>query len=285
MRSPARTGELPLFAGIFDRAAPHYERTGVEFFTPLGRALVAGARLRRGDRVLDVGCGRGACTFPAARAVGQEGRAVGIDLAPGMLAAATADATAQGISNVEFRAGDGADPDFATASFDAVLAGFSLFFLPDPPAALTVYRRLIRSGGGLAISSYGADDPRFFQVTDTFLDFLPAGMPPLPGREAHNPFTTRDGIARLVAGAGFADVRIEERDIDMTFHSRRQWWDWLWTTAGRIIMEMIPRDRHEDARRAAYREMDNVRDSAGRLTIRWNIYFTYATRPAREGIT
>ena len=40
-------------AGVFDRAAPTYEQTGVEFFAPPGRALVAAADIGAGERVLD----------------------------------------------------------------------------------------------------------------------------------------------------------------------------------------------------------------------------------------
>ena len=55
---------------VYDDVADVYDTTGVEFFTPLGRRLVEQAGMREGERVLDIGCGRGAVLLPAAEAVG-----------------------------------------------------------------------------------------------------------------------------------------------------------------------------------------------------------------------
>ena len=49
-------------ADVFDRAAEMYDQLGVDFFTPMGRDLVGRAGLRPGERVLDLGAGRGAVT-------------------------------------------------------------------------------------------------------------------------------------------------------------------------------------------------------------------------------
>jgi cyclopropane fatty-acyl-phospholipid synthase-like methyltransferase len=49
------------------------ESVGIDYFSVFGRWLVEGAQLVPGERVLDVGCGRGAVTIPAAIAVGATG--------------------------------------------------------------------------------------------------------------------------------------------------------------------------------------------------------------------
>nr|WP_308784713.1 methyltransferase domain-containing protein [Phytohabitans houttuyneae] len=97
-------------AGVFDRAAPTYEQTGVAFFDPIGAALAERAGLRAGERVLDVGCGRGASLLPAAEAVGPSGVAAGIDLAPGMVAATAAEARRRGLTQVHVKVGDAEAP-------------------------------------------------------------------------------------------------------------------------------------------------------------------------------
>lgn len=89
--------------GIFDRAALAYDQVGARFFTHFGRRLVEEAGIAPGSAVLDVAVGRGSALFPASAAVGTTGRVVGIDLAPGMIAATEADVAARGITNVQLR--------------------------------------------------------------------------------------------------------------------------------------------------------------------------------------
>ena len=61
-------------AGVFDRAAPTYDAVGVAMFGPIAERLVAELDLRPGERVLDVGCGRGAVLLRAARGWARRGR-------------------------------------------------------------------------------------------------------------------------------------------------------------------------------------------------------------------
>src|SRR5882757_2791235 len=75
------------FMAVWDRSAQTYE-TVVPYFRLMGRRLVEQAGLAAGDHVLDVACGTGSSLIPAALAVGPEGRAVGVDYAPGMVEAA-----------------------------------------------------------------------------------------------------------------------------------------------------------------------------------------------------
>ena len=67
-------------------AAVRYQDVSVPWILgPFGEALVERAAPGRGEPVLDLGCGTGAATRPAALAVGRSGRVVGLDLNVGML--------------------------------------------------------------------------------------------------------------------------------------------------------------------------------------------------------
>ncbi len=72
---------------------------------PCGRRLLAAAALVPGERVLDVGCGNGAVSLNAARAVGPGGRVTGLDLSTPMLERARRRADEQSI-DVDFVQGD-----------------------------------------------------------------------------------------------------------------------------------------------------------------------------------
>src|SRR5579864_468688 len=80
--------------------------------SPFGRRLLTAAALKPGEQVLDVGCGNGAVSLDAARAVGRDGRVTGLDLSAPMLGLARRRAEEQGIE-VHFVQGDA-----QTAPFD-----------------------------------------------------------------------------------------------------------------------------------------------------------------------
>jgi len=68
---------------------------------PFGEVMLDAARLKPGERVLDVGCGTGATTIEAARRVGPGGSAVGVDISAAMLGVAQ-QRVGDGIDNVVF---------------------------------------------------------------------------------------------------------------------------------------------------------------------------------------
>ena len=124
----------------FDGLAARYDTDRGGFFGPVSDRLVRAAGLRPGQKVLDVGCGAGACLFAAARAVGPGGHVTGIDLAAGMLARAAATAARLGLGQVRVEAGDAEDPAYQDGSFDAVSAMEAMLWRAGYRAVSTVQR-------------------------------------------------------------------------------------------------------------------------------------------------
>jgi SAM-dependent methyltransferase len=85
-KGPCEMDENPLFE-LYNWIAENYDQSQPHFFRYFGLELVKRAGIRPGQRILDVATGRGAVLSPAARQVGHDGLAVGVDISRGMLAA------------------------------------------------------------------------------------------------------------------------------------------------------------------------------------------------------
>ena len=274
MSQPATEGaqRKQYIAGVFDRGAADYDRVGVDFFTPFGRELVARASLRPGERVLDLGCGRGAVLFAALEAVGAAGTVTGIDLAETMVALTRAEAA--GYPNVTVEVGDAEDPGYPAASFDAILAGLVLFFLPDLDRALRRYADLLAPGGRLAFTTFGPSDPSFDAAMKAFGGFVPDGMPDRSARQG--PLRDVDSIAALLTRNGYTDVETTQVSRQSRFTDPAHWLAWAWSHGGRATLERVPAQSFAEATAAAYAAFEPARTERGDYAIDTAVRITVA---------
>jgi ubiquinone/menaquinone biosynthesis C-methylase UbiE len=266
-------------AGVFERSAPTYDAVGVAFFTDVGRRLVALADVQPGERVVDLGCGRGAALFPAATAVGPTGTVLGIDLAPTMVALTRADARVRGLANVSVEMGDAQEPGLTSGRYDVVLSSLTVFLLPDPLAGLRAWRDAVVDGGRLALTTFaGRDDPRWAWLSEIFPSRDPAAS--TLDREAGSdedtgPFSSSERLHELLAEAGWRDATSDEQDHDVRFADADQWVDWSWSHGMRMYWErMAESDR--PAAEAAARERLQAMEADG-LVLRIRVRYTTAT--------
>jgi arsenite methyltransferase len=158
------------------------------------------AALRSGETVLDLGSGAGNDVFIARREVGPEGRVIGVDMTPDMLARARLNATKLGYTNVEFRLGEIEHLPVDPASVDVVISNCSLNLLPDKAPAFTEMARVLLPGGRFCVS-----------------DIVATGELPEPVREAAGLYVgciagalPQAEYLGLIDAAGFTGVRIAE---------------------------------------------------------------------------
>jgi O-methyltransferase/aklanonic acid methyltransferase len=135
---------------MWKRAAATYE-TEVPYFELMGERVAAHADLRPGETVLDVACGKGAALVPAARAVGDRGRVLGVDIVEDMVEGARRAIAAAGLSNTSAKVMDGEALDLPDGSYDVVLMAFGLGFLR-PERALAEAARVLRRPGRFVTS-------------------------------------------------------------------------------------------------------------------------------------
>src|SRR5205823_5898819 len=116
--------------------------TAVESFAGVANPWQLG-RLEPGERVLDLGSGAGTDSLIAAQMVGEQGRVVGIDMTPEMLAKARAAAGEMGVTNVEFVESEAERLPFADESFDVVISNGVIDLIPDKDAVFTELPRVL----------------------------------------------------------------------------------------------------------------------------------------------
>jgi arsenite methyltransferase len=110
------------------------------------------AQLAKGQTVVDLGSGAGNDAFVARALVGQEGKVIGVDMTPEMIAKSTANAQSLGLSNVSFRLGEIEDLPMSANKADVVISNCVLNLVPDKAQAFSEVYRVLKPGGHFCIS-------------------------------------------------------------------------------------------------------------------------------------
>ncbi len=137
-------------------------------------AFVATLPLTPGTSGLDVACGTGNVTLPAAR---RGLYLTGLDLAPNLLVQARERALAEGLV-IQFDEGDAEALPYPDASFDFVTSMFGAIFAPRPALVAAELARVLRPGGLLAMANWNPESfsGRMFAVSARHVP-PPAGLP------------------------------------------------------------------------------------------------------------
>ena len=117
------------------------------------------APLTQGEHVVDVGSGAGMDSLIAARMVGPDGRVIGVDMTPAMLARARHSGDIAALQNVEFHDGYAEELPVPDEWADAIISNGVLNLTPDKAAALGEMHRALRPGGRLQIADILVQKP------------------------------------------------------------------------------------------------------------------------------
>ncbi|HEY5105762.1 MAG TPA: methyltransferase domain-containing protein [Caulobacteraceae bacterium] len=182
---------------------------------PLGRAAIDALAPRRGERIIDVGCGCGQTTLELARRLGEKGAITGIDVSGPMLRVAEATARGASLAQARFVEADAQTFAFPQAAADAAFSRFGVMFFADPVAAFTNLRAALAPGGRLAFICWRdiSENPFMTLPFEAAAHLLgepqPATDPSAPGPFA---FADPDRLHTILAAAGFTHIDLRPHD-------------------------------------------------------------------------
>ncbi len=140
-----------------------------------GEALVGTLGIKKGLKVLDLGCGDGTTALPAAK-LGAD--VLGVDIARNLVEAGNRRAQEQGLTNLRFQEGDATDlAGLEDKTFDLVVSIFGAMFAPKPFDVAKEMVRVTRPGGRIVMGNWIPNDPT---LVAQILKISAAYTPPPP---------------------------------------------------------------------------------------------------------
>ena len=173
--------------------------------------------VRKGDSVVDAGCGFGDTAIQLARLVGPSGSVLAIDCCDGFLEYGRRDAEAAGLTNISFLEADVQTHPFKPIH-DFCFSRFGTQFFENPVAGLRNMRASLKPGGMMTMIVWRGvkENPWLGHAKEIGLGYLPP-----PGENAQTcgpgPFSMADTgvVTKQLEIAGYRDVKFEQVDAQV----------------------------------------------------------------------
>jgi len=199
----------------WDKAALYYENFWQEQLKPAQNKLLEMANLQPGEKLIDIACGTGLVSFPAAEKIGPGGFVLATDISDGMVKICTETATEKKIRNIQFKRMDAEQLDVPDAEYDVALCALGLMYVPDPIKALKEMYRVIKHGGRAVAAVWGQRDhcgwAEIFEIVDKRVATEVCPM--------FFHLGNRDVLKRSFGAAGFSQVNFEKLNTVLNYNS------------------------------------------------------------------
>ena len=240
---------------VWEAMAPGWERWRAQLadaLTPVRQWLIGELGPQPQETVLELGAGTGETGFEAAAILGEGGLLITTDFSPEMVEVARRRGTELGLGNVDYRMIDAERIELDSGSIDGVLCQSTYMLVGDPAAALAETRRVLRPGGRLALSVWGAPERNPWASIGGVLLIERGHMPPPePGAPGVFSMASEQRTMALLEGAGFGAVRTEEVPVRFAFGDLDEYERWVIDVGGPLgmVVSGLPEDEREVLRR------------------------------------
>jgi SAM-dependent methyltransferase len=215
---------------------------------PVSDRLIAAAKPKPGDHVIDVGCGCGATTIQFAERVGPAGAVLGLDVSAPMLARARERAPQD--LPITLALADATVHDVTSHAADLVVSRFGVMFFADPAKSFANLRKGLKPDGRLVFACWREPKQNPWLILP--LREAAKHAPPLPETNPDDPgpfaFASEARVRRILSDAGFADIVLEPQDLELDIAAGRGL-----DTAVRAAMTIGPTSRILDGQSDAVR--------------------------------
>jgi ubiquinone/menaquinone biosynthesis C-methylase UbiE len=237
--------------------------SAMQTIATVGPRAVEAAGVGDDDVVLDVACGNGNATIPAART---GAKVTGIDLTPTLLEAGKAAAKEAGVE-IEWIEGDAQKLPFDDASFDVVTSVFGCMFVPDQRTEAQEIARVLKPGGRMAVCAWTLEGT----IGGMFVVISKHRPPPPEGFQPPILWGNEDHVRSLFEDTG-VDLDIERTTVEFQADSVEEYFEEMERdlppiAASRALLE--PEGKYEPLKEdllALYRDSNTAGDGSWRST-------------------
>jgi ubiquinone/menaquinone biosynthesis C-methylase UbiE len=139
----------------WDRAAAFYEGFWQKQLLPAQQKLLQLANINAGKKIIDIACGTGLVSFPAAKLVGGDGYVLGTDISDKMVEMANDIVKEKSLSNISFQRMDAEELTVENETYDIALCALGLMYVTDYAKAIGEMYRVLKPGGYAVAAVWG----------------------------------------------------------------------------------------------------------------------------------
>ena len=261
---------------VFDLVATKYDNPSLRFFPLCADKLVDHAKIKPGQKVLDIATGTGVVAMAVAQCLDNDGHVQAIDLSENMLQQAKKKIEHANLNNVDFHVMDAEQLDFESNYFDVITCSYGLFFMPDMHTALKSWLRVLKPGGKIIFSSFA---PSAFQpLTEIFMNNLTEYdiAPPTP---SWLQLAEEDLCKQILIDNGFEEAQVAQAQLGYHLAQFDNWWEVIQSAGYRGLYEQLPEEHRAEFKEKHRVEIEKHLTDKG-IWMDVQTLFTTAMKPA-----